>query len=183
MKVLKGILFAILLGGTGCLIFYNIKNNADFYSVPISAIVNIFLAIGITYYFTQRKNDERKQKDIVMSIIDRFQKLLEKECAYRIVNEDRRDLQVNIRGISNAILALKQCGLYKKIYKDEMNYIEEQFKIYREFIGTHSSNTKFLEEAEPELNLYLMNISSKLNSISVYLFCQSQINKKKKSFC
>jgi hypothetical protein len=151
------------------LFLYNFKENKGFFIISINTLINILMAIILTYFFTQRKHDQRKQKDIYFNLITELQQLLDKECAYRILSEDRRDIRLNNRALANKINALKECYLSCK-YKSELKYIEDQFREYKEFIGNNNSNTEYLKDSEQVLTMYLMNISSKLDSIIVKLY-------------
>ena len=44
---------------------YNVFNNAEFWKLTITNILTLGVAIIITYYMTQKTNEERRKKDIV----------------------------------------------------------------------------------------------------------------------
>lgn len=163
------ILSVAIVIGLVVLTMVNINGNPDFWTISVNTIISIILAIGITYFLSQWKQDERKHKEIIVDLVHRTQSCLCNECAYRITTDDRRDLQMNIRAIANLISALKECTL-SSMYKSEISYIEDQFKQYKDMIGNHHNETDFLRKAEQELNMYLMNISSKLDFIMVKLY-------------
>ncbi len=162
----------VIVAALSFLMGYNINQNTQFLNISASVIINVLVAAGITFYFTQRKHDERKQKEIVATIILRLQTYLDKECAYKI--EDTNNTLMNNRAINNSIAALKACGEYKK-YKSGLDYIENQFKHYKNLFGNHKHDLEYLKKSEPEFSRFTTNMSSKLEKILVQLYCNGRI--------
>ena len=59
--VIIGLIVAAVFG-------YNIQHQADFLDVSFEAFINVIIAVGVTYYLTQRKSDDRKTKEFIFLI-------------------------------------------------------------------------------------------------------------------
>lgn len=56
---------------------YNYKNNQDFFNASLVNIITIGLAIFVSYFLSQKNNNVRKQKDIILDLLLKLQNQVE----------------------------------------------------------------------------------------------------------
>lgn len=171
MKKNPSILFVLLfLVFIIILAICNIKHNEDFFKIPLYNILNLFIAVVIAYYLTQRKNDERKLKEKAEELIDKIQNKLNSGQAYNITSsEDIAYVLLMHRSISNWLRLLEKLKDKLK-FKNELAYINENFRSYKEFIGNHVSDLDYLSKSRKELENYILLMDNKLDEIKISMY-------------
>ena len=134
----------VILGGV------NIYNNGwkDFIKMNAYEIVTIAIALLVTYYLTERKNDIRKLNNKIENICNNMQVYLREE--YGITPSEKN-----------------------KEIKDSISYIKKEHKKYIEFVDDNfdQEDIYFQEENRQEkLKSIINNIDNKLDEIIVYLY-------------
>ena len=186
------ILLAILLI-FGLLYIYvqNIKHNPEFINTNALSMLQLIIAVVVSYYFVQRKNDERKQIEILDSIVrktlDQFEQLhvqIEdyaicvidgskdaKDCAV-----DRKILQSSIRLIHNRLsimLTHNKNKSYIKIVDSISKIFCEYTKNFEEvYVGVNDGRSR-LDELKRLHDL----LSSGFDSVQIELYFPSKIKK------
>lgn len=163
-------LFACVLG----VCIYNIVNHSNFWDANAAQILTLFIAISLAFWATQSKNDQRRAKDHIEHVIQKVQVLVVAEQFYTFdshgnISESNKLFIISARKISNCIEVLK---VYSKSFgfKDDVNYIEEQLKQYKEFVSEHLNDHEYLEKSESQLRRYSENIDSKCDQIILKLY-------------
>ena len=133
-------------------------------------ISTIIIAIFLAFMFTQKKNDERKLKEIAERLITMIQQLIGDERFYKIKSkEDINFIRIQIRTVSNKIACLE--GIEQKLYiKDEIVYIKKIFNDYEEIFGAYINDSDCLEKSENIFLNKILLIQSKCDSIIVKLY-------------
>ena len=168
MKVLEGcIIIAIIV-----LIYYNLKNNnlSDFLIAPLYSLVTVLVAIVFAFFFTQRKNDERKVKENAELLLDKIQHIISDErfCVIQ-KKEDVDFLLIQIRALSNKIDCFKKIQGKLGITK-EINYIIAVFNQYEEYIGNHNTDILHLANSYTDLHNKIVLIDDKCDHIKIQLY-------------
>lgn len=149
---------------------YNFKKNDEFLIVNISSIITLIITITVAYMLTQRKLDERKKKDQVEYLLNKMQDMLKDKNVTYITNKD--DLHYNImfqKSFDNRVKILKD-NAYSLVDSKMLDYIEKEFKLYKEFIGEKYSDIQYLQQSEKHLNKYIGNIDYKLDELILSLY-------------
>ena len=156
--------------GTAFLAMYNANNNPHFFEMSIYQVSSVFIAMAITFYLTQKKNDERKLKEVVGSVAESLQAIIASESAVKITESTiDKELWMLVRRINNKIDILDKYSKRLKI-KSETDYIKNEFKGYRELLENHINDKPYLQKSDGELRKYINNIDSKLDCIKVELY-------------
>lgn len=152
------------------LVIYNIKCNSEFFKVPISSIITIIIALVFTYYFSQKKNDERKKKDAIYNCLEKMQELLSKKELIEIKNEDdQKENSMTIRNLRNRIDCLKGIVLNDSFNKG-IEEIDKNLNEYKTFIGDYISDIEYLIKSRTQLLRYINLIDSKTQELILNLY-------------
>ena len=160
-------IIALVLSG---LVYYNWKNNETFLITPIYHILNLVVAIYFAFFLVQKRNDERKLKDILIDILDKIQLELNTEDAHTF-NEfyGKNTALLKQRKINNKLALLDQL-------KDKLNIISEvgvinsNFNDYRNMFGDYMENIELLKSHQKEFQRFINNIDQKCDEIKVKIF-------------
>lgn len=161
----------ILLGDIG----FNVYNNGwgDFLKINAYEVLTIIIALFVTYYLTERKNDIRKLNDKVENICNDIQVYLREN--YKIIpsKQNKERVLMNIRYISNKAHILEKLSEKNNNIKEAVSYIKKEHDKYNEFVSTNLDQDEkyFLEQNRLEkIRANINNMDNKLDEIIVYLY-------------
>ena len=63
---------------------HNYRTNENFWEMQFSSVMTLLVAVLISYLFTQRRNDRRKQKEISLKLLELIQAITENPTSYTI---------------------------------------------------------------------------------------------------
>ena len=175
-QVIKVFPWLLLLASIGLGIYGAIKNT-EFWTVSAGQILPLLVAIGIAFFASQYKLDQREAKKHVESIIDNIQSIVAVDTFYRIaVVTDPNDrttytnsLNTMKRRLANYIDVLEEYG-ESLDFSEEVTYIKEQYKSYQELVDTFLRDLEYLAKSEVVLKKYADNISNKCDRIILKLY-------------
>lgn len=151
-----------------------IFHNCNFWKINIAQVLTLFIAIIITYYATQRKTDERKIKEQIEKITEKIQNEVSQPNFTKFsTNDNAEEVQKKItmssRKITNSIDILKN---YSKVIdiSEDVQYIEKEFKEYKDFVSQKVGDLDYLEKSESHLRKYSDNINSKCDYVIQKLY-------------
>lgn len=153
---------------------YNGFKNDLFWEISIGQALTPTVAILIAFMATQYKTDERKTKEGMERIVNKVQNIVSETGFYSFSkSEDKDDIKkrtgITNRSMNNCIAALQKYA--KKVgSENEVKYIEERFKEYKEIISEHLEELEYLERTEAQFKRIAENISSKCDDIMVNLY-------------
>lgn len=150
-------------------VLYNIRYNEEFWSASAVNIITILIAVVISYFLVQRKSDRRKQKEILLDLINKLRLLIDSEETYDFTGQSREEIMMRNRDISNKVQILTNLQTVFGIEED-MKFIQEKTEEYLSLVGDHSMDLDYLIKSKKELQRPLMLISTKLVSMSIDLF-------------
>lgn len=168
------IIALILAIGTLTVGVYNAIANCNFWDVSVAQVLTLLVAIGIAFWATQFKNDQRNAKAHAERIIAKVQGIVAYEELYIFVpsdNEDdaRKNYSISQRKLSNCLCVLGEYG--KQLgFQEDVAYIEEQFSQYKLFVSDHLNDFEYLSKSETHLRKFLENIDSKCDQIVVKFY-------------
>lgn len=163
------LLVLVIIVGLGGLILYNIKTNPSFWETSVSSCITIIIALVFSYWLVQRKNDLRKQKEILASLLFDLRTQFEKEDMYDLSQMSPNSINMRNRDISNKIGILDSVKEEFSIAAD-VDFIYEKFDEYKELIGNHITDPGYLQNSSFELKRPIMLISTKLFEIAFGLY-------------
>ena len=102
-KVLKIILLILFLMLLAILAYYNVKTNEEFWKASAVNCVTICTGIIVSYILVQRKNDQRKQRDIILDLIRSFYTQVTDESSYDFTGQETSRILMRKRDFSNKI--------------------------------------------------------------------------------
>lgn len=148
---------------------YNIKNNSSFLDASAVDIVTIIIAIVISYFFVQRKDDRRKQKDILVDLILKLRLQIENEKSYDFTGQSKDEITMRNRDLSNKIHIIEK--MQDSFFSEaDIKFINEKFDEYQQFIGDHVNNLGYLCESQKELKRPLELINDRLIEMTISLY-------------
>ncbi len=150
-------------------VLYNIRHNEEFWSASAVNIITILIAVVISYFLVQRKSDRRKQKEILLDLINKLRLLIDSEETYDFTGQSREEILMRNRDISNKVQILTNLQTVFGIEED-MKFIQEKTTEYLSLVGDHSTDLDYLIKSKKELQRPLMLISTRLVSMSINLF-------------
>lgn len=149
-------------------IFY-IKND-NFWEMSIGSCLTLLVALSVSYYFTQKNQDERNKKEIYLHLLEKMQRIVSEDCLSNISeNTDINLILMKKREINNCTTTLEK---YSKEFhiEEEMKFISDKVKEYTEFFGAHQNDLGYLSKSSKELKRPLDLIEQKLNEAMIKIF-------------
>lgn len=152
-----------------------------FWSASAVQLLTPLVAVCLTFFATQMKNDQREAKKHAEIIVDKIQALVSDESFYIIPKTNDPEMQKEIRNqiqiinkkMNNCIDSLMAYGNCLN-FATEANYIRDEFRRYRDLIDSSSTDLNELSGLNIALRKYAENISSKCDQISVKLYCSTR---------
>lgn len=169
-KLSKYIISVIVIVLLTILVIYNIKNNDNFFDLPINSLLTLFTAIFISFYLVQKNTDQRYQKQIYCNLLSDIQKIVTDPNTY-ILNKNTNSIEITTRKrtLSN-YLGLVNSNSKKFGLEKEAKFIFDKFKEYDDLIGNHITDIEYLEKSKEELQRPLNLINSKLYEMMLKLY-------------
>ena len=170
--VAAGFLLVVIVIG-GCNI-----NAEGFWNATAIQVLTLLTAVGIAFFATQMKVDQRERKKYAEILLEKIQGLVLEESFYNIPiitetetqKEYRAKIQMVNKKLSNCIECLIQ---YSKPlqFEKEASYIKAEFTKYRQLVDEYLTDFELLNKLHETLKKYAQNIDSKCDQINVRLYC------------
>lgn len=169
-KIIKFVIYALLL--CSILVFFvdviwNIQNNIEFGKIQITTVINVAMAIFVSYFLTQNRLEKRLS-------IDKYEKLLFKICEniekfnlnVGCDNIDSSYCHILLKNMSTRILLLKKYCNIKGVSKD-IQYIESCFIKMRNIFGENFQSQPNESEWKKQIFNETENIQNKCETIEM----------------
>jgi len=147
----------ILLG------IYNISFNEDFFKTPLTTMISVLVAIIVSYYFTQRKVDDRRKKEKIDQLLYKIQGII---LDSQFIEVKDTDLIVH-RSIANKIQYLEM-NIPDEM-RGDINRLADIFKDYRFFYGEHYKDDDYMNRFKKDLLNYITKIDDVCDNIHMKL--------------
>ena len=152
------------------LLVYNIIKNEQFFEASFSTCLSLLAVIGISFFLSQRLTDKRKQRDIMLKVVESLEILVADSRLYKITMETtEEEILMRNRAISNRISILAQCPNRVGI-DEQVRFIQEKFKEYEDFVGNHIKDRTYLTQSEKELRRPIELIDHKTYELMLKLY-------------
>lgn len=135
-----------------------------------STCLSLLAVIGISFFLSQRLTDKRKQRDIMLKVVESLEALVADPRLYKItMDTTEQEILMRNRVISNRISILEQCPSKVGI-SEQVRFIREKFREYEDFVGDHIQNLAYLTESEKELRRPVELIDHKTYELMLKLY-------------
>lgn len=146
-----------------------LKNN-NFFKTSFGTCLTLLIALIVSFYLSNKVTDKRRQKEIYINILTKFQTLIEDNSLWDYEKENDLDLiKMKKRKLNNYINTLKK---YENIYcvKEEIDFIDNRLSEYIEVVGDHIDDSEYLIKSKKELKRPLDLISQKLDEVMMKMY-------------
>lgn len=173
-KFLNGLSIILIIAFLFLIVRNIIVHSSSFLDASLVQVLTLMVALFITFWANQYKNDQRKAKEHAESLIMKLQQIVTDESFYCIsvdgnIEETKREINSKNRKISNYIRILTEYGKTLK-FSDKINYISEQFSQYKSTTGDHIAYLEYLSKTETTFHKISENIDSKCEDIILLLY-------------
>ena len=143
--------------------------NPNFWHANVSQSFTLIMTVGIAFLATQLKNDVRKKKEHAEQILKKIQAIVNNDIFYYVSaesnpTETQKRMMMSFRSLNNSIDLLKKYG-QELGFMGDAEYIEKEFKDYREFVSEHITDVDYLCRSESTLRKHSENIDNKCDII------------------
>lgn len=149
--------------------FLNYRDNEKFFEASLINIATIVIALCVSFYFTQKRTDERKQKEILLDLLKKIQAITESKEVYRFEGQSKDKILMRNRDINNKITILETVAP-NYISQEDITFIRKKFDEYSELVGDHIGDILYLSKSDKELKRPIELINNKITQISLKLF-------------
>lgn len=168
IMVIIGLIILIIVGVN--IYNYGVK---EFFKINIYQVITIIIAIFVTFYLKERKNDKMKLKGKIEDICNDIQSGL--KDLYEIVpsSNTQKSFLMKKRYIANKIQVLGKICQNDGQLEKAIIYIKNEYGKYDDFVANNldQDDEYFLKENRLEkIRSYINNIDNKVDEIIVYLY-------------
>lgn len=181
-RITKALIWFFIVGLVALLI-YNIAMSKDFFATSISTFATCGVAILVTYYLTQSKNEDRCTRETIVKVIDQIQSFI--TAPERVIfteATDHRKLLLELRRWRSKIDILSSYA-EQYDYSTECKEIRENFQYYHDFCDAHYQDLQHMQKSDMEIMRWMQNIDSRCDNIYLKLYppenCRRGISKKR----
>lgn len=157
-----------------CVIFLIVFNafrlRSKFLETSLSSCITLLVAIIISYLYSQKENNKRKQKDILLDLMMSIKNTISESSVCKIdPTMDKSIITMRNRDIGNKMDLLER-------YKNEFGFSEDfdgakkQFEEYRSTIDNHIDDLDYLSKSELELKRPITLMDNKIFEAMLKLY-------------
>ena len=145
------------------LCYYN-KSRSQFLEASLTDVITIVFASCITFYLTEKINDNRRRNDCIEQVIIEIERMVMDEAIFA---QDESTLTYQ-SSCANRIRYLQEAG-FSHIQED-IDFIEEHFREIRELYSNHSKAKKELDVVKKDFQKQQRLICDKCTKIRIELY-------------
>lgn len=162
----KGIVLILSLIVIAILAIINVKNNIDFWDVSVADLLVLIVAVVLTFFYVERKNDEYRRNTCIEYVISEICRIAVDDRII-LLDENRTALMMQ-QTCGNKISYLKNAGF--KDFDDDFLFIEKELIELRTIFSEHMDNPHNLEIVRKDLERHKQNICDKCDKIRIKLY-------------
>lgn len=152
----------------GCVVLllvgiYNFSS-ATFWDASFVDIITIGLAVFLSFYLTEKLNDERRRNDCIEHIIIEIEQMMDEDSVFSL---DKKTL-LHQRSCANRIKYLKDAK-FQDIQED-IDFIAREFEEIRNLYSSHNQTEHKLRAVQVDFERHRNLICDKCNKIRVGLY-------------
>lgn len=169
---LRDVIFGLLVLGVLVIMGLNIfvLKNQNFWETSITQCLTLLVALVISYLFSQKRLDERRQKDAYLKLLEKVQQLVSDKALYEI--NTAADINLTLmkkRELNNCFTILEKYAS-KFSLDEDIKFMVEKKQEYVDFFGNHSGDIEYLSKSSNDLLRPLTLIESRVMEIMIKLF-------------
>ena len=155
---------------------YNFNKNCNFFDASLSTIVSIMIAVIVSFYLVQKKNDLIREKEKIDGLVYKIQEIIMDNSFGSVEDEDiiRKNLIMQ-RSVANKFeyLSVKFKRLNDKINtetKESLKNAADKYNEFKEFYGNHYTDKEYIKKSFTEITNYKTLIDDFCDKIHIQLF-------------
>lgn len=160
------VVIILLVLGIG---IYNACCNDEFWDASVTTCISLIVAAVLSFYFVQRRTDQRKQKEIFIQLLESLKVLTDAERSFKLSGVSREEILMQKRTMNNKLNFIKKYSVKFSLQK-EVDFLEEKYTEYDTIIGDHINDLETLSKLTNELKRPLSLMSQKLFEIMLNLY-------------
>lgn len=170
----KIIFLLVVLSFVGACLFSIGNDWRTFFSISFAQALTIIVAVGIAYFATQRRYDERKSKEQIGKIVYKIEDIVTDKTFYKFSCDEDPEVASNrinmtMRKRRNYISIMQQYLQVSNV-KEEVDYIYHEFCTYRDAVSEKIGDMEYLANSEEIFKMHALNIESKCDQIIAKLY-------------
>ncbi len=170
-KWITGIVFIFITVIIFAVAVYSVFSTGSvFFHISVFQVLSLLFVLYITYFLSQRRNDERRKIDIVDKMIFKIQEDVVKSELINYKSEEDKSMALLLqKSIANRLEYLNDSKIGSDI-KGELEYIIAEVEKMREFYGSHMNDEEYMKKSSNDFRKYIVNISDKCNLMHIKLY-------------
>ena len=165
-KVLFWFFFVLVL----CISVHAAICTKSFWDFTISSALTLLVALIISYYLTQRQEDSRNKKEILVGLVNKIQLIIQNPAMTVISMPDEKDsILMRNRSLNNYICILEEHKEEFRIAED-VQFIRDRYDEYRRIIDNHINDVSYLSKSAKELSRPIELMNSKLYELMLKIY-------------
>ena len=157
----SAIIFTVLVAFVLCC--YNITKT-QFFEASLTEVITIVFASFITFYLTEKINDNRRRNDCIEQVVMEIEKMVIDDAIFK---KDENTLTYQA-SCANRIMYLQEAG-FSHIQED-IDFIAEHFREIRDLYSNHNSTSKELNVVRKDFKKQQSLICDKCIKIRIELY-------------
>ena len=144
-------------------------SSKSFFKMDLYKIISLTLIVGVSYYLTQKKLDNRKKRDVLNEIINVIINTTYQLNKNTIQSENAKLFVMEIRNIENKISLIEKVSKEYKV-TDEINYIKREVETINDMISNHISDKDTLLKIFVDIEKHIKNIQNKCEEMQFKIY-------------
>jgi len=168
-KIPKQVMYFFCVVLYAVFVFYNFLSNKEFWDASATNCISLGIALFVSYFFVQKQTDRRKQKDIVLMLLQDLQRLVWQKHTYDFTGLSKEEITMTSRHLSSKIHLLEE--MKDEFYiANEIDFIRSKYDEYNSFIGDNIENYEYLLQSQKALRRPIELIENKLCETMLKLY-------------
>lgn len=149
----------------------NVQNlTSNFFEISLFEVIYIVILIYISFYLTQKKEDERKLKEKSEDLLYKLNNIISDQRFIQIETKDDVEyVNQQHQRISNIINTLQKIKISKE-FNLNIDVILSKIDQHRNIIGNHINDVSHLNKCKPDFIVIISVIKSKVDDSVVEMY-------------
>lgn len=151
------------------LFFFNLLTNKDFWISSASSIFSIFAVLFLSYYLTQKRNDQRKKLENYDRLICKIQDELYNEAMFCANSKEEQNKALNLqRSLGNKLKYFMD--FCDEELKDDAKYMSDEYVRLKTLYGNHMSDVDYINKSKEDFKNGLCKIDDRCEELHLKIF-------------
>ena len=158
---------------TDLFLFFKNISNKDFFEMNLYQIISISLIVIVSFYLTQKTQDYRKKKEIVVNIVEKISAIVQEIDLESMKSDNCKIFMSKNRAIDNKITILLKIAKRYNI-NDEVQYLKRENDEAKVLVSTRIGNLTELNTIYQDVTRHKGNIQNKCDEILFKLYFKAR---------